>query len=514
MLNRSIIKLWLFWMVLFGLYITSFWFANCIDNNYNLSLKDREYISKVSNETLLKYQKADNKDWNQTEKETLAIAKISDSISSKCISAKTKKDKKIRYEIYINSMYEWPFSASLQNYKWYYLRQINKRWGKTSQSINDKNGKYIKWTQLFKNIPNTLYIWNIKYQNPQINFDDSTIFTCDSDIIKNNKLSLCVGVLNNKIAIQVNKSPDIYFTYTSSNFPKTNSSNRLDWNYQVIKNSDFDLKWRDNILYDINNKTITNSLLSRDGWFGVGNTKNTYSKFTGIDSKKLPIFQFYKVWDYSIIWLKSWYYPVTPDGLGKPVIYIYDKLSRSNAVSIITSWEVIYNTPSFTNVWSNSWSFIWQPNGKPIINNTTYDYLYYKLLVWWYIYENTGFIVSGNQIWQLFQNQLSNIWLNLWEINDFRSYRDNKFTQNKSYFIWFKTNLDSYIQLDRDIQPNKILRVIMESTEIDNNFDYDNKTILQTDSNIYSWFDRNENLVVVERWWSLRWSNYENTFIK
>lgn len=119
-------------------------------------------------------------------------------------------------------------------------------------------------------------------------------------------------------------------------------------------------------------------------------------------------------------------------------------------------------------------------------------------------------MVKWPEVGDLFQKQLANIWLNDNEIKDFRAYRDKKFDKDKTYFIWFKTDLDPYIWLTWNIKPDKILRVLMESIEVNEKFDYSKVNILNKDSNIYNGFDRNADILAVE----LKWTNQNLVLVK
>jgi len=152
---------------------------------------------------------------------------------------------------------------------------------------------------------------------------------------------------------------------------------------------------------------------------------------------------------------------------GKPVIYVYDTWSKTNSISVSTSWAFVLIIPKFTQ-WV-SWTYNGNPDGSVDVAWNHYPYLRYEADIKNYQYNTYWRFVTGANIESFFKDKLTKIGLNTQEQKGFLEYWIPTFQKNKEYFISFKFNsdLEKYVQLIFDRAPATLLRVMMESTEID-----------------------------------------------
>ncbi len=239
-----------------------------------------------------------------------------------------------------------------------------------------------------------------------------------------------------------------------------------------------------------------------------------WSAVAKITKWMLPLFWYFPInQDFSILYIANPKYRVfDPDWLGKPVIYVYDNKWIENKVTVKTDWKFTLTIPSFTD-WT-TWNFIWNEDGSVNVKWNNYPYLRYKLAYNWYNYNNYWWFVNGKNIKKFFDDKLTKIWLNVKEKKDFEEYRVEKYKSDKEYFVSFKfTNqLEKYISLQREKKPDTILRVMMETTQINNV--NDKKNFVIANDNVLPNYKRWWNYDVVERWWTMRADGNETIFWK
>lgn len=223
-----------------------------------------------------------------------------------------------------------------------------------------------------------------------------------------------------------------------------------------------------------------------------------------IETVKMPLFTITPCADptYIVIWLSN-LYEGRITGLGKPVIYVYDKYNRDNEVTLITKGQFTFLDPYFNQkMW---WNFQTH-DGKVIVEGQSFDYLRYKVTVKNYSYNTQWWIIDGIQAKKFFTDKLTVMGLTSKEKNDFLDYRVSKYEVGKQYFVSFKFNeqLDPYVQLQFKIKPNAQFRVLMETTELNNDTlpIFQKWALAYSDDTLLKTFKRSGELDVLE-WWGV-----------
>lgn len=524
-------------------FISYWWCTDIGDWVYNPTLSDWEFINQKANAILWNKKKIYDKVNtirtiypNNKEQETKIntlfqkIHQIDSILESLCNKVKTDKEKTIRKLIGTYSQHECILCYDIFSYSWYNVRVWN-----MEQSITDAKWKSIPYTQLFPNMPKKITIWSLIYENPKLNFKGYefegswTIYNILQNPLSSDSPNPLISFpyLYKKIALPIKNWLSIWYSTKSILLDKwwySTFNGMHNEKFLLVDNKSYKITWAVWKIYPINNTVTTLKLLHIfphicKKWDSDSGGYICSKIIDSVDYKDLPIFLYQPINElYSMVGINNTYMPSTPDGLGKPVVYVYDKLERKNWIllQLQTGNTLYYHTPWFTSK-DNYRGFQSTTSWWMIVNNTYVPYLYYKLISNNLKYNTFGRNIKWDQIDAFFKFKLNEMGLNEQEIYDFTSYRSHKFDTKKYYFISFKVNsdLEAYYNLHFDIQPNEMYRVLMESTEITSHFTSGNYTIYShRDDFIYPKVNRNNDLTVIERWWTLRWSNKYKSFIK
>ncbi len=196
------------------------------------------------------------------------------------------------------------------------------------------------------------------------------------------------------------------------------------------------------------------------------------TRITKVDSAKLPFFvvkKFDAKWNY-LIHLQPWYKLQSLAEMCKPVVYYYSDKDEENYLTLIPK-KYDYFThliPAFNK--ENTWKFQSQ-NKKIKVEENTYDYLYYSMITAWYEHNRDGWIVSGNDIVNFFEDKLEKINFNTQEKSDFIDFWKGEYEKDKYYFVSFKykEDLDKIVLLKFEKTPDKEFRVLLDSYEVNYN---------------------------------------------
>ena len=220
-------------------------------------------------------------------------------------------------------------------------------------------------------------------------------------------------------------------------------------------------------------------------------------------AKEMPIFGVYPIdADYSLLYFVNGHRLSDPDGLGKPVIYVYDSQDRPNSVTVTLPKNAVftYLEPVF-NDGENTRDFTPTKNGAISVNGIQYPYLRYKAAVPHSTFNSRGYMVKGSDIANFYKDKLTKIGFNPKEYADFVEYRVPKYKSDKTYFVSFKFNdeISQYASLNFKIKPTSITRVLMETVELNAaNTSIYQKTSVTDDSHLKT-ISRDNDLTVVER---------------
>lgn len=423
-----------------------------------------------------------------------------------------------------------------------YIKSIEESWcGGTNLYQNIYNEK---WQELVNyvlpDIKKTIFIWNIMYKQSlswtwwfwqpldsynkfKVYFDNNRNYKVynNEDEFKTfieNQVYNVDKKLYSSYIVHFKNHPWINIMYNSVWFD--NNSFRVvylwdDINY-ISKN--IGLNWEFNDLA-ISNKIISYySWKNADSWIFDKDGK----RIENITSKDLPFFTVKKLnnsWNY-LVYMKSWYQLQTFAEMCKPVVYYYSTKNENNVLKLdLKKWD--YFTKLIPNLDKNSsWNFK-SSNWKIIVDNKSYDYLYYSLITIWYKSNQDWWIVSWNNILEFFNDKLDKINFNANEKKDFIDFWINEYSSDKYYFVSFKykDEMDKVIPLNFSKKVNNVFRVLLDSYEIDyldsnyKKYLYDIKDKNKFDKYIIQRFNRWIDSTEVFEWgWVLRKSS--ETIIK
>lgn len=189
-----------------------------------------------------------------------------------------------------------------------------------------------------------------------------------------------------------------------------------------------------------------------------------------LNSTKLPFFTLTKIapWYFALSVNKD-YEVIMMAEFCKPAIYSYDKDNQENSVTIGFNpfgWEFTHLDPVFNIL--NWWKFR-SDNGKVVVNDWTYDYLYYAARVGKYQFNTDWYLVQWKDITLFFNDKLTKLAFKENEKKDFIEYWLEKFEENQYYMISFKYNeqIDKYLTLNFQKNARTLNRVMMEAVKID-----------------------------------------------
>ncbi len=153
-----------------------------------------------------------------------------------------------------------------------------------------------------------------------------------------------------------------------------------------------------------------------------------------------------------------------PNGIDKPVIYLYPTHTESISVQVGYKPGFIKTVPSYNE--QTGWQVEAQPNGTltNLTNGKTYPYLFWEgnpdpSL---HFDMSKGFVVAGSDTKGFLQQQLVSMGLNQNETSAFIAYWLPKMEHNIYNLIHFASSeYTSVVKLNISPQPNSLLRVFM-----------------------------------------------------
>lgn len=206
------------------------------------------------------------------------------------------------------------------------------------------------------------------------------------------------------------------------------------------------------------------------GWISSLDQLSEYERLKLI-KKYMPLFKVATMWDYHVFIpnSKAFSLQVTAE-MCKPLVYIYDKDSKSNSLTITWIWlNFTKLIPSFNGLDSTyTWSYD-LINNKAVVAGKTFDYLYYSVKVPHYQFQNNAVYIPGKEMNQFFSDYLPYIGFNTQEQKDFIDYRSDSIDNQKHYAVSIKYNeeIDTYAKLTF-LAPYKVTnRVLFEFRELE-----------------------------------------------
>jgi len=143
---------------------------------------------------------------------------------------------------------------------------------------------------------------------------------------------------------------------------------------------------------------------------------------------------------------------------GKPVIYLYPEVPTKVSVKIaarITKSEPLYQ---------NGWEVLAQPNGKLIVNDQLYPYLFWEGQGQSYPAIKEGVVVKKGEIAATLKTQLGQLGLNTKESTDFLEFWLPKMPETPYVRLtWFGTSqMDKLAPLSVSPKPDTIIRIFLD----------------------------------------------------
>lgn len=152
----------------------------------------------------------------------------------------------------------------------------------------------------------------------------------------------------------------------------------------------------------------------------------------------------------------SWWTPAC-----KPAIYLYPTKKENVNVKVNTTGFFTLTIPDYNS--STGWNVIANPDGIIEANNNRYPYLYYESKVpdSKITKPQNGYVVTQNELSQLFQTLLPKLGLNNKEMKEFTDYWTKALPHSPYYFVGImeKESIDQIEPLDINPSPDSIIRV-------------------------------------------------------
>lgn len=142
----------------------------------------------------------------------------------------------------------------------------------------------------------------------------------------------------------------------------------------------------------------------------------------------------------------------------KPIIYLYPEEVTDITVFLDTKGTLTTTYPAY----NDGWFVTAHPDGKLIINEKSYAYLYWEGLIEMNQTVETGFVVKGVNTAVFLDEKLEEIGLNYKERNDFITYwlpEMEKNPYNKIHFM--QASYDNIAKLNIRPEPDSLIRVFM-----------------------------------------------------
>lgn len=164
-------------------------------------------------------------------------------------------------------------------------------------------------------------------------------------------------------------------------------------------------------------------------------------------------------------------YEIEPDEVKKPIIYLYPTVDTELTIKLGNPEKVTCSYPKY----DNEWNVIAKPDGT-LMDIKTGRKLY---ALYWEGKEvnNTetkeGFIVEGKDTIEFLEEKLQILGLTDREAEEFIIYWLPKLQENKYNYIRFVTldEINEYMPLEFSIQPDTLIRVLMEFKALDEYID-------------------------------------------
>ena len=186
-----------------------------------------------------------------------------------------------------------------------------------------------------------------------------------------------------------------------------------------------------------------------------------------------------------------------PDGVFKPIIYLYPTEETEVNVTLWTPENLSHTYPKYNPIkW---WNVIAQPNGD-LEDMDTWRKLY-ALYREWKTYNETKFdewfVVAWKDTISFLEEKLAILWLNEREAEEFIVYWLPQMENNEYNLIRFETKeeQDENMLLNITPIPDTVIRVMMDWKAIEEPMDIPEQKLVTPERN---WF------TVVEWWWSPR----------
>lgn len=156
-----------------------------------------------------------------------------------------------------------------------------------------------------------------------------------------------------------------------------------------------------------------------------------------------------------------------PEGMGKPVIYLYPEKPTKISVVVTPEQGVFVSEPEM----GDGWTVI--ANAKGALFNLS-DRQYYPYLFWEAYTDpfpafTDGFVIPQTELKKFFDDKLAYLGMNAKETADFEEYWLGVLTEKPYYFIHFvdQALLDKYAPLSISPKPDSILRVFFDYEGLD-----------------------------------------------
>ncbi len=152
----------------------------------------------------------------------------------------------------------------------------------------------------------------------------------------------------------------------------------------------------------------------------------------------------------------SWWTPAC-----KPAIYLYPTKKQNVNVKVNTTGFFTLTIPDYNS--STGWNVVANPDGIIESNNNQYPYLYYESKVpdSKITKPKNGYVITQNELSQLFQTLLPKLGLNSKEMKEFIDYWTKALPRSPYYFVGImdKESIDQIEPLDINPSPDSIIRV-------------------------------------------------------
>lgn len=161
-----------------------------------------------------------------------------------------------------------------------------------------------------------------------------------------------------------------------------------------------------------------------------------------------------------------------PEGVDKPIIYLYPKEKIELSVKLGKPENIKVSYPEYR----NGWDIIAKPDGT-LIDKKTNRKLY--ALYWEGINDiqnskkDEGFVIKGTDTINFLEDKLKILGLNEKESEEFIIYWLPKLEKNKYNYIRFATmeEIEEYMPINISKKPDSLIRILMEFKPLDKKID-------------------------------------------